>query len=353
MRNISSARKLVKPSTKKKSSPKKIGAEDSIDYSLVLADLKRKYDAEKAPVEISFQKLVNYKSGVDRYTHLLHPYPAKLLLSIPYFFLRCSSIIEKPGVVLDPFCGSGTVLLESIVAGHDAVGADANPLARMLAKTKSTYLTKTKLEKAFQEIENLCCEENLSDSNYAPQNILDWNYWYSQSIQNTLKKIGANIEVIKDPSVRRFFEISFSSCVRKVSYADQSVSVPVKLNPARYEANSERNKKALQRLNSLETADVAKIFSQIVKANIKRLVTLKSVSNRGKLKKIHEDARMLESVKSRSVDLIITSPPYAGAQKYVRSSSLSLGWLNLCGAGGLPIFTGRYVSTKPIPSIQS
>ena len=30
------------------------------------------------------------------------------------------------------------------------------------------------------------------------------------------------------------------------------------------------------------------------------------------------------------VQLVITSPPYPGAQKYIRSSSLSLGWLGLC-----------------------
>ena len=29
------------------------------------------------------------------------------------------------------------------------------------------------------------------------------------------------------------------------------------------------------------------------------------------------------------VDMVITSPPYGGAQKYVRSSSLSLGWLGM------------------------
>ena len=32
---------------------------------------------------------------------------------------------------------------------------------------------------------------------------------------------------------------------------------------------------------------------------------------------------------SSGVDLILTSPPYAGAQKYIRASSLSIGWLHL------------------------
>jgi DNA modification methylase len=36
-----------------------------------------------------------------------------------------------------------------------------------------------------------------------------------------------------------------------------------------------------------------------------------------------------------SVQLAITSPPYPGAQKYVRSVSLSLGWLGLCATNEL------------------
>ena len=36
---------------------------------------------------------------------------------------------RKKQTVLDPFCGTGTVLLEAVLSGRTALGADANPLA--------------------------------------------------------------------------------------------------------------------------------------------------------------------------------------------------------------------------------
>jgi len=50
---------------------------------------------------------------------------------------------------------------------------------------------------------------------------------------------------------------------------------------------------------------------------------------------ISEDARALDGVEAACVDLIITSPPYLGAQKYVRACSLSLTWLEMCTASEL------------------
>ena len=43
--------------------------------------------------------------------------------------------------MLDPFCGAGTVLLEALLSGKSAIGADANPIARLIkAKTQYTVL---------------------------------------------------------------------------------------------------------------------------------------------------------------------------------------------------------------------
>ena len=75
----------------------------------------------------------------DRATHLAHWYPAKMFHRIPLQILE----VLKPttgSVVFDPFCGSGTVLLEAILDGHQAVGVDINPLARMISRVKTTPL---------------------------------------------------------------------------------------------------------------------------------------------------------------------------------------------------------------------
>lgn len=82
------------------------------------------------PVPVDFRAVTGSSSAVDRLTHLIHPYPAKLLAAIPQFFLACEGLVGSKPKLLDPFCGSGTVLLEGLVAGSHVTGADVNPLAR-------------------------------------------------------------------------------------------------------------------------------------------------------------------------------------------------------------------------------
>lgn len=45
------------------------------------------------------------------------------------------------GVVLDPFCGSGTTLLECTSRGHPSIGIDLNPLAIALARAKTSHVS--------------------------------------------------------------------------------------------------------------------------------------------------------------------------------------------------------------------
>jgi DNA modification methylase len=277
---------------------------------------------------VNFLELVNFHSGKDRYTHLCHPYPAKLLLNIPYFFLRCRSVIKTKGIVLDPFCGSGTVPLESIVAGHNAIGSDANPLARMITKAKTTPLNKRDLESAITKIADTLQQKHRST--YTPQAVLDWNYWYNKRTQRQLKLIAAAISEITDTKINNFLNMCFSNCVKKSSYADKNVSVPVKINPERYIGDNRKYKETTSRITKIKKTDVTELFFGIVANNTKRLSRFDTAQNIGEVRSILQDARSLEGVDDSSVDLIITSPPYAGAQKYIRSSSLSLGWLKLC-----------------------
>src|SRR5580765_2182763 len=101
-------------------------ASDSSDTTGLLSDLISRYALNRTPVTVNFRRILPQLRSTDRFTHLLHPYPAKLLHHIPFFFLANESISRPGDVVLDPFCGSGTVLLEAQLAGRNAVGADAN-----------------------------------------------------------------------------------------------------------------------------------------------------------------------------------------------------------------------------------
>src|SRR5262249_48113475 len=74
--------------------------------------------------------------GITSFTHRFHSYPARLH---PHTARRAlAALALPPGArVLDPFCGSGTVLVEAVRAGLAASGLDASPLAVLVARAKT------------------------------------------------------------------------------------------------------------------------------------------------------------------------------------------------------------------------
>ena len=72
--------------------------------------LIEEYSKTNSPITISFRDLFPNLNKSDRFTHLIHAYPVKLLPHIPFFFLNNTYFSIKNDVVLDPFCGTGTVL---------------------------------------------------------------------------------------------------------------------------------------------------------------------------------------------------------------------------------------------------
>ena len=107
-----------------------------IDKNII--DFMCEYKKSKQAIEVNFRELVDWVPYSDSYTHYVHTYPAKLLKHIPIFFLNSSFLLPgKNNNILDPFCGSGTVLLESLLSGHNSYGCDANPLAMVNSKSKN------------------------------------------------------------------------------------------------------------------------------------------------------------------------------------------------------------------------
>jgi hypothetical protein len=112
----------------------------SFDIDNYLDELYKRYTVESEGVSVNFRSVFPLLNGNDRYSHSIHPYPAKLIAHIPYFFLNSRKYIKQGEIVLDPFCGSGTTLLEASLSGINAYGADANPLARLISKCKTNVL---------------------------------------------------------------------------------------------------------------------------------------------------------------------------------------------------------------------
>src|SRR6266853_498166 len=78
---------------------------------------------------------INDRNIVSGLTHDLYRYPARFS---PLFARAAIELFTKRGdTVLDPFAGSCTSLVESLIAGRHAVGADISPLAVFLGGVKT------------------------------------------------------------------------------------------------------------------------------------------------------------------------------------------------------------------------
>lgn len=305
----------------------------NIKFDEQLIELCDKYLTHKEPIEFSFRKAVPNLANTDRATHLIHPYPAKLLMHIPYYFLNNDIISKEGDVGLDPFCGSGTVLLESILAGRNCLGVDANPLAQLISQVKTSNIDITIINKHLSKIKK---KYFLSHDSYIP-GVINIDHWFSKRVQLELSELLAVIRTISDIKYYNFFLICFSVCVRKVSNADPRVSVPVKLKIDRYNNHQSLKNKVTQNIEDILNVSVLNKFCEIVESNTKRIESFNRIKNSvPKARVISNDARKITSslsstklLPAESVDYVITSPPYAGAQKYIRASSLNLCWTEL------------------------
>jgi len=276
------------------------------------------------PLRVNFRELVGANSGVERFTHLMHPYPAKLLFNIPLLFLNCNQLARAGDIVCDPFCGSGTVLLECVVSGRRAVGYDSNPLARLIARAKTTPIAPSVLEKQLQAL--LARIPKRGDG--VPGGAIDLKRWFSSSVMTQLDRVATALRRWPSSNERCFFEACFSATILRVSLSDPTISVPVRLNPLKSSLTKEQKSERLRWLRERKNANVVAEFSRIVTLNIARMATLYDCTVTEALV-IGEDARALRG----PIDLVITSPPYGSAQKYIRASGLALQWLGLATNG--------------------
>ena len=83
---------------------------------------------------------VRSSGHVSGYTHEFYNYPARFS---PEFAKVAINTFTEPGdLILDPFMGGATTLVEARLAGRRCIGTDVNELSRFIAKAKTQLLLK-------------------------------------------------------------------------------------------------------------------------------------------------------------------------------------------------------------------
>lgn len=325
----------------------------AVDTSVIFEQLVHKYKARTRPIEVDFRELVQWVRVGDQQTHLLHPYPAKLLPHIAHFFVRATTLVKPKTVVLDPFCGSGTVALETSLAGCTPYVADANPMALLIARVKTTPYAPDELKSYAANI--LASARRLRT---APAvEIVNEHLWYAPEKKTRLEILLRAIRENAPEHLLDFFLVCFSVLARKISYADPRISVPVRLRDKEAYSDSVRDR-ILERLAWLDSVDPLSEYSKICEWNIERVEVANTTNPKRKTALVvGSDARKLRSpdetlskqLPAGSVPFIITSPPYGSAQKYIRATSLSLNWLGMASPAKLKMLEAQSIGREHLP----
>ena len=295
---------------------------DALDVMRHVLSATSDYECIPPKIRVTFRHPDGAVGKRDVATHWLHSYPAKMFHRIPRQILVALDN-RKRTVVLDPFCGSGTVLIEAALRGTQAIGIDVNPLALLLAEVKSTPPPPAQLRCSASR---LLGRARKYSSASAHDPLLD--FWFKRSAQESISHLRKAIDDVRNPKYRNFFLIALSSIVRRCSLADPSIAPPVRLSDSRAHRANARYRRDLARAHALTGESVYVHFETALENNIRRIGELNRCHNLGQVRVLGPPAEAAyTTLRQRSVDVILTSPPYCGAQKYVRSLRLELYWL--------------------------
>jgi len=186
------------------------------------------------PLELDFEEKNNVliiSKHQSYLTHGVHKFPAKFFPELPRYLI--SKYSKLGDVVLDPMCGSGTTLLESILQNRHAIGVDIDPIAKMISRVKTTPIETSLLDEAREKI-SIIIDKKIK-SNKKP-NIPEFNYrdkWFKPFvleelgiIKETILELSSSLHKKGDFSdnsisnLTNFLLIIFSSIIRDVSNAD-------------------------------------------------------------------------------------------------------------------------------------
>ena len=252
-------------------------------------------------------------------THNLHPYPAKFIPQIPNALIQELSAVGD--TVADIFCGSGTTLLEALLLKRQAVGIDANPLAALISKAKTTPLDATGFE-TLERHRNACrqlaesIEPRTGDLFHdgQPFRSSGWRpaadvceFWFEPHVVEELAELRRLVDKVPGEAESTLCAVALSAIIVAVSKQDSDTRY-VRRDKAVEPGDTMR--RYLGQLGSALTA-VRELSGLVDEQFTGRAFT----------------ANVLDAPDTGPLDLVVTSPPYPNAYSYHLYHRSRLAWL--------------------------
>src|SRR6185436_2969387 len=230
-------------------------------------------------------------------THGFHSYAGRMHPTMARGAIQTWS--ATGGRVIDPFCGSGTVLVEALSLGRASYGVDASPLAVLIASVRSTTLGDEGRRRLVEMAAAISEESGERARKRRRPEIPAWGRKeterFAPHVALELFGLRELITDTGDDEIGRALRLCFSSML-------------VKFMRAGPEAPRDGENKRIAR--GLPSGFFARRAEELARG----LETLEQTVPAGTPPPIirQGDARGYPEVRGNSVDLIVSSPPYAG-----------------------------------------
>jgi hypothetical protein len=252
-------------------------------------------------------------------THGLHPYPAKYIPQIPNSLIQEFSRVGE--TVGDIFCGSGTTLLEGLLLRRNVVGLDANPLAALISKAKTTVLTDDEIsilrelaEGALRLAREITIDEQpilfstpLFTSRESRPSDPAISFWFPSFVVEELAELRAWCRALPTEGARNLALVSFSSIIVSVSLQDSDT---------RY----------VRRKKEIKPGDTIRRFVQVLVENTKAAEKLTDILDPALSCKVVV-GDVLQNPELPPLNLLVCSPPYPNAYSYHLYHMTRMLWL--------------------------
>lgn len=249
------------------------------------------------------------ENGADVPMHSVHSYPAKFPARFARELLRRHA--REGDVVLDPFCGSGTTLLEAKLRGAHSIGVDINALSCLISKVKTTPLTDADASDADLFLGKL--ERGgafFVQSDFPVPTGVDIDHWFQKNVSAEISGIVSLIGAHKNGAVRDFMKVALSAVIVRVSNQE-----------------SDTRYAAIQK--NIRDGETTALFMRKARDNLDYAARSFTGDESARVDVHNGDSRDLAFIPSGAVDCVVTSPPYANSYDYYLYHKFRSAWLGL------------------------
>ena len=255
-----------------------------------------------------------------KHVHRLHPYMGKFIPQLVEIFLRK----YHPKLVYDPFCGSGTTLVEANALGIDSIGTDISVFNTLLSRVKTSDYDVQLLEKEIKDIlqrlynyKNKFSKDEKVNKLFTTKNEYI-NNWFAS---NTQKELLCYLRLIKDYTYQDLLKIILSRSARSarlVTHYDLDFPKAPQTKP--YQCYKHGRV-------CTPVDEAYKFLSRYTIDTLERVKEFSKIKTRAKVTVNHADSRIVELPKG--IDMVFTSPPYIGLIDYHEQHKYAYEFLKL------------------------